>query len=164
MDKNKIMLIVIIVLLVLLLGAIAFIGWKAAGLMGGGEQVEDPFIKEVVELKPQDFLYVNLDAPISTNLRTGADGKEHVARISLTFGLDNRDPENEEYVLFLETFNNSMLMIRSICLDVIASKTYEEVVAPDAREVIAEEILSALQDTFQSNYINSVFVTDTWWD
>ncbi len=164
MDKNKIMLIIIIVLLVLLLGAIGFISVKAVSLMNNEEGSSGYTVTNPDVLKPEEFLYVNLDSPISTNLRTGADGQEHVIRVSIMFGLDNRDVKDEEYIKFLNTFNSSMLMVRSICLDIVASKTYEEVIAPDAKEVLSEEILVALQDTFQTNYINSVFITDIWRD
>ncbi len=164
MDKNKIMLIIIIVLLVLLLGAIGFVAYKAITITSGNEEVEETKTGEIVTLKPEEFLYINLDSPISTNLRTGADGQEHVIRVSITFGIDNRDPKNEEYVEFLNTFNSSMLLVRSICLDILTSKTFEEVTAPDAKTVLADEMLYALQDTFKSNYINSVFITDMWRD
>ncbi len=165
MDKNKLMLIIIIVLLVLLLGAIGFVAYKAVTITSGDNQAEEEVMSgEVVVLKPEEFLYVDLDQPISTNLRTGADGLEHVIRVSITFGLDNRDPENEEYMTFLETFNSSKLLVRSICLDILTSKTYEDVTAPDAKTMLADEILVALQDAFQTNYINSVFITDMWRD
>ncbi|MFV0440919.1 MAG: flagellar basal body-associated FliL family protein [Lachnospirales bacterium] len=163
MDKNKIFMIVIIVLLVLLLGAIGFVGYKAFSILGAEETVvEEEFVGTTEVLLPSEILTIPLDEPISTNLTKGEDGLAHDIRVSIAFGIDNRDPENEDYIAFLETFNANPYMLRSICLSIIKSKTYEEMSLPDAQDTLANEILIAMKDTFKSNYINTVYVSD-WW-
>ncbi len=162
MDKNKIMLIIIIVLLVLLLGAIGFVGVKAMSMFGGGEvTTEEEFVGTTEVLLPEEMTTIPLDSAISTNLKKGADGLDHNIRVSIAFGIDSRDVKAKEYTAFLTTFNaNLNVLVRSTCLSIIRSKTYEEMTMPDAEDVLAQEILVELQDVFKSNYLNSVYVSD----
>ncbi|MFV0519775.1 MAG: flagellar basal body-associated FliL family protein [Lachnospirales bacterium] len=161
MDKNKIMLIIIIVLLVLLLGAIGFVGFKAMTMFNTEETVEEEFVGTTEVLLPAEITTIALDSAISTNLKQGADGQNHNIKVSIAFGIDSRDPKAEGYEEFLAAFNaNLPVLVRSTCLSIIRSKTFEEMSMPDSEDILAQEILVELQDVFKSNFLNSVYVSD----
>lgn len=156
MEKNKLMMIIIIVLLVVLLGTIGAVSFYALKIMSGanGGAVEQ-HVAEVAQLKPDEIEVVALSKAISTNLLTGADGKEHIISVTIGVGVDNtKKKESEDFIASLGTKDNIMT---DTCISIISKKTYEELRSSEGQDVLKAEILAALQDQFQSNLIVKVY-------
>lgn len=160
MEKNKIMMIVIIVLLLLLIFTIVGLSVYAINFLGKESEAlpEEP---AVVTFDQSTIDLIKMEDSMYTNLATGADGKEHVIRIKLSLAVDITDKKAS--AAFIELLNSRDVVIKDVVVGVLRSKTYEELSeanATRAQEVLREEILSNLQQEFNSNMIVTVYIDD----
>ena len=158
-NKNKLMMIIIIVLLAVLLVTIAAVSVIAFRVISS--EPEDPaasILQVVPALTPEDIYIVELSSPISTNLAVGASGATHFIRLSLALGVNNT--EGRGSTDFIELISASEPIVRDVMLGVIKSKTYEELSRLGGRDVLRDEMLIRLQNTFQSNLLVAVYISD----
>ncbi len=155
MDKNKIMMIIIIALLVVLLGSIVGVFFMFKGYVNANAQQgnNEPMV-EFADVKYSEQTLISIPS-ISTNLATSADGIPHTAKVDLAYSVVNNQEESAELITLL---NEKQLVVQSIALETIRSKTYEEMMRTDSQQMLEEEILKKLQDTFETNLIYSVVV------
>ncbi len=88
---------------------------------------------------------------LTVNLKTSADGQEHYGVVSVTLSLNTKDEDYETYGTNMDTY---VEWIKSDVNSVISSHTYEEVKADQQK--ILDEILEALQERFDSDFIVEV--------
>lgn len=158
MEKNKLMMIIIIVLLVVLLGTILGFGIVLVTTVGNNNSTEvtDEVIEEEeVVLTPADLELVTLSEPITANLRTGADAEKHVAQISVSIGVDYTTEESQAFYDMLLT---KEVIIQDIVLGILGSKTLEDMERPDAKEILKDEILQAVSEKFNTEYVSTVYI------
>ncbi len=155
MDKNRIMMIIIIALLVVLLGSIVGV----LVLVRGYVSSTTPEVEAREEIK--DVSYTQLQffeiSTISTNLATGVDKIPRTAKVKIAYSVITDEEESEEMIALL---TDKQLVIQSLALDTIRSKTYEEMMRSDSQQMLEDEILKKLQSEFQTNLIHSVLVFD----
>jgi flagellar basal body-associated protein FliL len=159
-EKNKLMLIIIIVLLLVLLGTIVGVSIYTFSA------VKNPEINHAAEL-PEGAAHLAQDQittfkiaePFKTNLLKGADGQEHVISVLVSFAISNVDEKaNTELT---EIITNSTELTKSKILKIIRDKTYEDLSQGGAsQEMLATDLLSVLQETFETNLITEVFVSE----
>ncbi len=154
MDKNKIMMIIIIVLLVVLLGAIVGVFIMFRGVVNTSNAQNEDVVIELPDVKFSDQTLVSIPS-ISTNLATGEDGIPHTAKVELAYSVVNNQEESADLIMLL---GEKQLVVQSIALETIRSKTYEEMMRTDSQQMLEEEILKKLQDTFETNLIYNIIV------
>lgn len=155
MEKNKIMMIAIMVLLVVLLVTIGvgfFITLKNLNAGAASSEEEERVVVQ------EDIKLLKLEDSIYTNLRKGIDGKDHIIKVSLSLGIDNT--KEKQATEFIETLIEKEVIVMDVAIGVLRNKTYEELQKSDTQEVLREEILSKLQQEFNSNLIVNVYMSD----
>ncbi|MCL2355857.1 MAG: flagellar basal body-associated FliL family protein [Defluviitaleaceae bacterium] len=162
MDKSKMMMVVIILLLVLLLvtvGAVSFF------LLRNFPRPQDVQVngarsgESIIVLTPADMRLVSLGQQ-TANLAAGPGGRNDNIVLSVDVGL-NATVSDSELDEFYATFTRSISAARSIVLDVLVARTFDEVRTLEGRAETAEIIKYALQEAFGSNLIVDVFF-DEW--
>jgi flagellar basal body-associated protein FliL len=159
-EKNKLMLIIIIVLLLVLLGTIVGVAIYTFTAVKPAETTEVGDLPQGAgHLPPDKITTFKIEDPFKTNLLKGEDGSEHVISVLISFAISNVDAgQNKELT---ETLTNSSELTKSKILKVIRDKTYEDLSqGGDSQDMLAGEILTVLQETFETNLIVDVFVSE----
>jgi flagellar basal body-associated protein FliL len=161
MDKSKMMMIVIIALLVLLLGTVVGVGVYLISLADDDvtrfETPADPNVTQIT--MPGDMTMISLDSVIA-NLALGPNNRSDNVVTNVYVGID-RTRDEEEYEEFYEIFMRSLSIARAEVLNVLVSRTYDEVRTLEGRLETGETIKLRLQEVFGSNLI--VYVTFSEW-
>ncbi len=158
-DKNRIMMILILVLLVVLLGTIVGVSFYAMKILNAGAQAQQKPV-EVSRLSVDEIDTVSMGDPISTNLKSTGDDKEHVARMSISVGIDNTDKKKSPATL--QKVQDKIVVARDIALSTIMNTTYDDLMRPDGYDILKNQILAKLQETFNDNLIVEVYISDTY--
>ncbi len=156
MDKNKIMMIIIIALLVVLLGSIVSVFFLLRGYVDTNATPEQENVVEMTDVSYTQLQFIPIPA-ISTNLATDVDMLPRTAKVELAYSVVTDQKESADLIALLA---DKELVVRSIALDTIRSKTYDEMMRSDTQQMLEEEILRKLQDAFETNLIHSVVVYD----
>jgi flagellar basal body-associated protein FliL len=155
------MMIIIIVLLVALIGTVAFVSFYMMSFLKNAQNPSTgtPSEQVVQHLTPDQLSTVKLSEPIVTNLAAGLDGKtSHMASVSISVLVDMTDKKNSE--AFLNTLNANQDIISDICLGIIRSMTKDEIDRADSQAILKKDVLDALRETFESNLIYEVLVSN----
>ncbi len=155
MEKNKIMMVAIIILLVAVIGAVVGVGLMVVRSLGK-EDVDAEGSLEYKGVSHLELELVGIDGPISTNLLTGEDRVPHTVRLDLSISVVNSEETLEESTELIALLQNKKVVIKSIVLDYVKKKTYEEIMKTDAKEKLENEIKEKLQIEFETNLIYSV--------
>jgi flagellar FliL protein len=158
MEKNRLMMLIIIVLLVILIGSVGAVSFYALKVLGHGPQQEAPAPEENTKLSVEDIEKVQLSSPISTNLQVGSDGLDHYVKINLSVGVNNTD--KKESPKMIETLTLNEMVTRDIILNILRSKTLDELFQPEGQEILKNSIKEALQMEYESNLIVQVYISD----
>lgn len=150
MKKNKVMIIVIIALLVVLLVAIVGVTIYVIKTI----KIED----EEKVLKQEDIQVVQVSDSMYTNLRKGEDGEEHVIKIKVSVGIDVTD--SKEGTKLIEMLAAKEVVTKDVIVGILLDKTFEDMKKTDAREILKNEILTKLQETFNSNLIVQIYIDE----
>ena len=158
MDKNKGMMIVIIVMLGLIIATIAaFIILLFTGALGnvfgniaGHQQVVMTVEHRPHEITEQDIRYLELSSDITTNLLS-VNGGRHVVRASVGIGINNLN--EGEANDFYDILREREIVILDITTNILRRTTRDELARYGGKEIVEEEILTALQDAFGSHLI-----------
>ncbi len=158
MEKNKVMMIVIIILLVVLLATIVGVSFVAFRVFTENKDSVATTQQVTPQLTPDQIDTLPLSSAMSTNLAAGSDGTSHIIKLSIAVGVNNTDKKlSPEFATLVQT---KEAIIRDIALDVVKSKTYEELSRPDGRDILREEILVRLQNEFKNNLLVAVYISD----
>jgi len=152
------MIIVIIVLLVVLIasvGAGAFFFITNADTL---QEMEVDTPSTVLHLGEEEIFDIELGSPIRTNLAKSIDGSPHVISIELCVGINNSVKKESTDIINLVTEKEQV--VRNVALTVIRKRTIQELERPDGLEMLEKDILSKLQEQFNSNLIVRVIGSD----
>jgi len=157
MDKNKGMMIIIIAMLGLIIVAIVVGAIFLLGAMNNNDQVQagGPVTVHVQEITEQDIIAFTLSNDITTNLLS-QDGSRHVVRVTVGIGINNTDEAEAEE--FIDMLMEREIAILDLVTNILRRTTRAQLEAVGGSEVVAEEILVALQDNFGSQLIVRVYL------
>lgn len=158
MEKNKLMMIIIIILLVVLLVTIlgvAFVGFNMIASTNTDSIVEMSD-EEEPKISPTDIEVLNLSEPIVANLRIGSDGEKHAAQVEVGIGINNDG--SKEATAFYNMLVTKEVIIEDIILGILSNKTAEDLLRPDAREILKDEILQDLREKFDTDLIVEIYI------
>lgn len=166
MEKNKVGMIAIIVILIVMFSAITGAFVYTINLLNktkaavettatiDGKQMQDK--EDVVEYTLTDVEYYSLPDSITANLLSDkADSKLHMAIVSVSIGLNQKDKDYKKMKL-LEMITAKKVVINDTVIKILQKKTYEELKKPDSAVALGEEILGTLQELFGTNAIVEV--------
>lgn len=118
--------------------------------LAGTEDEEDG-----AEVSVKDTAVHDIADQMTIPLKTGADGKEHYALVSVSLAMDMK---HKDYKTYGETIGEKESLIKGEIIDVIGSYTMEELKADT--DGAREEILKRVQKMFDSEFIYKVTFRD----
>lgn len=160
MEKNKVMMIIIIVLLVVLLGTIVGVFLytlniiKQGNLQSSNREVVG-LVQEVPKLTVAEIETVPLSTAISTDLKISENGENHVIKLNVAIVVNNTD--KKESPLIIELLKKNDALNTDLVLGILRNKTFEDI-KQDGEEVLKDELLTKLRETYESNLIYSVIL------
>ena len=92
---------------------------------------------------------------MTTNVASGADGKNHYAKITASLTINNADEDYAKLNPKVETMKSDIV---SIIKDNVSRYDYEQLGNPDTKKTIKDQILSDIQELFNSKFIVDVTV------
>lgn len=92
----------------------------------------------------------SFEEDMTINLKTGADGKEHIAKIKVTISMDSK---HEDYKKYSDLTTKEQLIKREIN-EAVSSFTYEE--ALQDMSAVENEALKRVQTLYDSDFIIGV--------
>ena len=159
MKKNLPTLIILVLLLVILLagaGLFIYVQYSVdkaeqekieAEAAANGEQ-EAPKKEAKEKTKGSYEYFLELGESFVTNV-TDSD---NFVKCSMTLSIDEK--KHEEFLA------SQIVVIRSVIIGILRSKTYDQMRQPDIQQTLAEEICAALNDKFGVSYFNDVYFSD----
>lgn len=106
------------------------------------------------ELHVEDIEMYNIADSMTIHLKTAEDGKDHYCIVSVALSVNTK---HEDYKKHGTTIGNYESLIKGEVDQVIGSYTKEE--AEANKEAIADEILTRIQDLYDSTFIVDVVFT-----
>lgn len=103
------------------------------------------------ELNIEDIEMYNIEESMTIHLKTAEDGKDHYCIVSVALSVNTK---HEDYKGYGTTIGNYESLIKSEIDQVIGSYTKEE--AEANKEAIADEILTRIQELYDSTFIVDV--------
>ncbi|MCL2015236.1 MAG: flagellar basal body-associated FliL family protein [Defluviitaleaceae bacterium] len=156
MEKGNLMMIVIIVLLLALLATVIGVTFFALSTLGNIQQEQHlaGFDTTPRALAANEIDRVLIGDSIITNVANETTGRTSTASIRVVIGFDNT--QESESAAISELINQQTIFIRSVALERIRSRTYQELAAPGGMESISAELLEIFQNEFRTTMIVSV--------
>ncbi|NLL69644.1 MAG: flagellar basal body-associated FliL family protein [Epulopiscium sp.] len=157
MEKNKLLLIgVLLIALVSVTAALFYVSTilnrvASSNPNHGGNGYE--VLNGKVPLK--DIKIIAIEEPITTNLLSEDEKKQHIVRVTASIGINSESKQAKKTIQQVEEQN---IAIRDIIIEILKTKTFEEMARPDAHQGLKEEILKELQENFQTNVICDVYL------
>ncbi len=126
----------------------------AVVLVAGGVFAYFTFFKktEKAEKKAIYFTY-----KIEDSFLTNVKSSQSLFKTSISFEVEEKEKEKEKQVAFLE---ENLSVIRDTVLFLFREKTYEELRSSNIREVLSLEIVHALGQKLNVDYIKSVYFNE----
>ena len=109
---------------------------------------------EAEELHVEDIEMYNIPESMTIHLKTAEDGKDHYCIVSVALSVNTK---HDDYKKHGETIGNYESLIKGEVDQVIGNYTKEE--AEANKEAIADEILTRIQDLYDSTFIVDVVFT-----
>lgn len=162
MEKSKLWMMIIIVLLVVM--CVAFgVGFfmlsntiKSLQFESGETSQQDLLVPQVAQKDIEMFLVANQNEPIKSVLVPSPGHERPMSSLSLTLGLNSTDKECEK---LKELLTSQLSVITSLIDDILRTKTFEDISTSNrnSKEALEFEILTALQEKFETNIIVAVY-------
>ncbi len=109
---------------------------------------------EKEELHVEDIKMYNIPESMTIHLKTAEDGKDHYCIVSVALSVNTK---HDDYKKHGETIENYESLIKGEVDQVIGNYTKEE--AEANKEAIADEILTRIQELYDSTFIVDVVFT-----
>lgn len=109
---------------------------------------------EAEELHVEDIEMYNIPESMTIHLKTAEDGKDHYCIVSVALSVNTK---HDDYKKHGETIGNYESLIKGEVDQVIGNYTKEE--AEANKEAIADEILTRIQELYDSTFIVDVVFT-----
>ena len=156
MDKNKGMMMIIIVMLGLIIVAIVVGAILLLGMLNNDQaRAQEMPHWHAWEISEQDIRSFTLSNDITTNLFS-PDGGRHVVRVTVGIGVNNIN--EDEASDFINMLLEREIVILDIVTSILRSTTRDQLSVVGGTEAVADQILTALQDSFGSQLIVRVYL------
>lgn len=99
---------------------------------------------------------VDLGDAIATNV-FDEQGEQHIARIVVSFGIDEED---SAYEPFKEAFESKKVIIRDQIIHIVREQTYEMMTKTDAQTKLGDEIVVRINELLDTQVIQKVYFGD----
>ena len=139
--KKKLLLFLIVGIVVIVVAGTAVL--LLTSPKGGGEGGE-----EVKKSHPENTVIYSME-PIVVNL-FDPTGRRYI-QIALALELENKKMEEE--------VKNNEPKIKDVIISVLSSKTPEEVLQPQAKELIKKELLQKINEVLGENVVLHIYIT-----
>lgn len=160
MERSNLMMVIIIFLLVALLGTIVGVLIYAFSMFQNmdGDGFGLNWDREMVrELRPEEINRMVLEHT-TTNVPNENGTITHAARIQVVIGYDNTQRRESDDIR--ERLEQQRVLLQSTALSIISRTTQETLNAPNGRDLLADAILEALRDAFNTHLIAEVTFLD----
>lgn len=107
--------------------------------------------KSEIDVPMEDIDVYNFSQQMTINLKTGEDGKDHWAVLSVSLSMNTK---NKDYGTYGGTLEQKESLIRNKINSIVSAHTRDEM--KNNTEAIQDEILKAIQDMFRSDFIIGV--------
>lgn len=156
MERSNLMMVVIIILLVLLLFSIvgvAVFAFSAMQDLGNVTAIHQEFDRSPRALMPNEIGRLPVGEPVVTNV-SGGIGGSGMARIHAVVGYDQTQGNASSEIA--RTLDDQMDFVRSIIIESINNRTYDELSGTEGMRNLSAEVLYTLQTEFRTNMIVDV--------
>lgn len=110
-------------------------------------------IADTVPMK--DIKMISIEDPITTNLMAENEKKHHIIRLTASIGINSKSKDAKKLTTQIE---EQKVVIRDAIIEILTTKTFEEMTRPNAHQMLKEEILEQLRTNFQTNGIADVYL------
>lgn len=114
-------------------------------------ELESGQLRDISTIPIEDIEAYDITDSMTINLKTGEDGKDHYAVISVTLSLNKG---SEDYETYQPTLDEKQSLIKTQINNVVSQYTYDEIKAD--QQQVQDAILMDLQNLFDSDFIVSV--------
>jgi flagellar FliL protein len=160
MEKNnKIFLYVILGIiftaLIAVIVALSFILSSFKSMANNNENKNVNAEQNKAIVNSEDIIIFSIDDPITANLmQESANDDKHMLRISVGLALDKT---KKDYKKVNEQLSEKLPVLKHIIINVVRNKKYEEVLQPNAQELLGQEILNEINEYFQTDTITDIY-------
>lgn len=156
--KNKIGVIIIIAILIVMLIVFSLAFVYMFNLLSKSNNQTQQVSATVEEINLADETKYPIETDITCNLLPDSeDSKSHIVIVKVTLGMNKKSKEYKK--LKLETLiPENEAVIKDAINTILMNKTYSEMRKPNAKTIIASEILETLQNLFGTNAITNVYL------
>ncbi|NMA85291.1 MAG: hypothetical protein GX962_15675, partial [Epulopiscium sp.] len=81
--------------------------------------------------------------------------KHHIIRLTASIGINSKSKDAKKLTTQIE---EQKVVIRDAIIEILTTKTFEEMTRPNAHQMLKEEILEQLRTNFQTNGIADVYL------
>ena len=120
-------------------------------------ELGSPEEEENVQVSMADTETFDFPEGLTIPLKKGEDGKDHYALVTVSLAMNVKD---EGYETYGSTISTKVSLITGEITDVYAQYTKEEAI--ENKTVIEEEILSRVQDMFDSKFIYKIVLNEVY--
>ena len=120
-------------------------------------ELGSPEEEENVQVSMADTVTFDFPESLTIPLKKGEDGKEHYALVTVSLAMNAKD---EGYETYGATIDTKVSLITGEITDVYTQYTKEEAI--ENKTVIEEEILSRVQDMFDSKFIYKIVLNEVY--
>lgn len=106
------------------------------------------------EIQEKDLELIYLEDPINANLSLGEDKIPHIIRLAVGIEIHKKE---KDYKDFQANFEAKQVMIRNEIIEILRSKTYEEMMETSAQEVLSTEMRARLNELLGTEIIQNVY-------
>lgn len=143
----------VIVAIVFLAAAIAGSTYIMLSVINSKETVVEGQVEDV----QYDLIATPLGEAITANVYEEG-GKQHIARVQLSFGVDQSD--KKAYTAFTEKYNANLAVVRNEVILTIREQTYSMMIKPDAQSSLSDEITARVNAVLDTTIIKEVYFED----
>lgn len=120
-----------------------------------GDATSDATESEVAEVPMKDIAIHKIEDQMTIPLAKGVDGKDHYCMVSISLSMNTKDKGYKEYG---ETIGEKEDLIKGEIVNAISSYTIEE--AQSDTDALRKDILSRIQNMYDSQFVYNVVFTD----
>lgn len=113
--------------------------------------------EETVSVSMADTETYDFAESLTIPLKKDADGKDHYALVTVSLAMNTKD---EDYATYGETIESKVSLIKGEINDIYSQYTKDEAVANKA--AIEEEVLSRVQEMFDSKFIYKIVLSEVY--
>ncbi|MGL4798672.1 MAG: flagellar basal body-associated FliL family protein [Cellulosilyticaceae bacterium] len=151
MDKNfKIFVIIALVVLTMVATTAVFLVLSIKPQSVEEQTTTTSVNKENLEI-------VHMAEALNANLKLGEDKVPHIVRLVIGVQVDKK---HKAYKDFSKNFEGNQTIIRDGIIDIVRSKTYEDMNEEGAKDELAKEIATRINELLDTDIVQNIYFGD----